>query len=317
MQSRRSGLQHYLLLCLSMVLLGLATACTSLAAPSLKIWSVEEQRVVSFQALMGRAGASDVVLIGESHDNRHHHIVQNMILQAATGPDRKPVLVMEQYDLAQQEQLDAIAGSAMPWAGKADALQALMNDGWDRVGYRPLLETAAREMLPIVAANMSRQALKEISRQGFDVLGTKEVQRLGLIGQWTTRQQAALDQEIFQGHCNALPPAAVKSLSKAQRLRDAVMADKILAYPARPVVAILGRGHVRTDLAVPWYLKRRAPNRSLLTINLDEQIEEASPPGGADAAPDGRYDYVINTPRSAPAIDHCSAFKPSSATRLQ
>ncbi|MES2830483.1 MAG: ChaN family lipoprotein [Pseudomonadota bacterium] len=267
---------------------------------------------------MERVSQSDVTLLGESHDNRQHHLVQNAILQAVAKTRNTPVVVMEQYDLTQQEQLDAIARSNRDPVERSNAFEALMNDGWDRAGYRPLLDTAVHHGLPIVAANISRQSLREVSREGFDALGIQEVERLGLLAHWTDAQQTVLEREIMHGHCNALPTTAVGGLSKAQRVRDAIMADKILAAVSKrnvhPAVAILGRGHVRADLGVPWYLKNRAPGKSVLVISLEEESDSASPAQSSAAigvASTGLFDYVINVKREIPAPDYCAAFKTS------
>lgn len=255
-----------------------------------RIWQAEPGRFIGLGTLLAQARASRIVLLGETHDNPAHHIWQNRLLAALSTQSPPPVLLMEQFDLEQQPAIDAILLSSDGPERRAAALSALMPAGWERAGYASLLRTAARFQLPIVAANLSRPALRAVSRNGFGALGAHEAQRLGLEGGfWRPEQQAVLESDVAEGHCGTLPPPAVRAIALAQRARDAILADRILMASQRPgqplVVAILGRGHARRDLAVPLYLAQRAPERRVLAVDLDEVSESESGPDAGRRRP--------------------------------
>jgi uncharacterized iron-regulated protein len=240
------------------VLLSLASACAPLAAdpasPEARVWQASTRSAIGYDDLLRQARAADIVLLGETHDNAGHHALQQRLLAALSGMAQRPVLVMEQYDIEQQERLDAILASAASGEIKLAAYKALMNEGWEWSGYQPLLSLAVEHGLPVLAANISRATLREVMRGGQQALGAGEAQRLGLSSGWRGEQQAALAREIKEAHCDALPPPAIVALALAQRARDAVMADRLLSLRGAKAIAILGRGHVRQDLAVPLYL---------------------------------------------------------------
>lgn len=265
-------------------------------------WKVSEARHVDFDELLRQARGADIVLLGETHDNAAHHATQRRLLESLA--DRKPALVMEQFDLEQQASLDAILRNNGTRQEKLAALKALMKPGWEWNGYEGLLNTALDRGLPVLAANISREALREISRNGVDALGKGASVQLGLDTGWSPAQQASLRQEVAAAHCGMLPEAAVSAMTEAQRVRDAIMADRLLSAPGS-AVAILGRGHVRQDLAVPTYLKRRAPQKTVLAVALAE----------GEAAPDAPqpYDYVIPSQAVSRAVDPCAAFAPAAA----
>jgi uncharacterized iron-regulated protein len=270
-------------------------------------WKVSDQRHVPFSELVRQARGADIVLLGETHDNPAHHVAQQRLLESLA--DRKPALVMEQFDLEQQASLDAILRSGGTRQEKLQALKTLMKPGWEWPGYEGLLATALERGLPVLAANISREALREVSRNGVATLGDGASAQLGLDTGWSAAQQASLRQDVEAAHCGMLPEAAVGAMVNAQRVRDAIMADRLLSAPGS-AVAILGRGHVRQDLAVPVYLRQRAPQKKVLSVALaeGELAREAPQP----------YDYVIPAKAVSRAEDPCAelaAQKPAPAAR--
>ena len=63
---------------------------------------------------------------------------------------------------------------------------------------------------------------------------------------------------------------------------------------------LAGNGHVRTDRGVPWYLRRLAPSRKVLSVMLLE-VEEGNNDGPVHVprATEAAWatDYVLFTPR--------------------
>jgi len=66
-------------------------------------------------------------------------------------------------------------------------------------------------------------------------------------------------------------------------------------------VLIAGNGHVRADRGVPWYLRRRAPDRGLAVV-MPMELHEAgvAPADYAETGPDGAplADFLWLTPRA-------------------
>lgn len=287
-------------------------ACAPLAPDAAQspgqVWQASDRRFVSFDILLQQARAADIVLLGETHDNAAHHALQERLL-AALSAASPPVLVMEQFDIEQQEKLDAIKASTASREIKLAAYKALMDPGWEWPGYQPLLSLAVEHDLPVLAANISRESLREVMRGGQDALGSGEPQRLGLATGWRGEQQEALARDIAASHCDALPQAAIGALTLAQRARDAVMADRLLSVRGSKAVAILGRGHVRQDLAVPLYLEQRSPRTSVLAVGM---VEASPPDHPAEVAfgPLGqRFDTVVFNRLVDRDADPCAAFQ--------
>ena len=273
-------------------------------------WDVGGQRILPFAEVLQQAGAADIVLLGETHDNPEHHAIELAILDALATM-RTGTLVLEQYDLEQQPALDAIARSGDSDMARLAALERLMPAGWEWPGYQPLLATAVRLGLPVVAANASRATLRQVSKEGFAVLGPGRGMQLGLDTDWSPARQSLLSSEIAEGHCGSLPAPAVTAIALAQRARDALMADRILAQPSKPVIAILGRGHVRRDLAVPFYLQQRVGNRRFISVGLVEAGDSAAATDYEKSSLGALYDFIVFTKPVRRKADPCAGFAPA------
>lgn len=272
-----------------------------------KIWDVSAGRFVESDEVIERATESKFVLLGEIHDNQEHHRIQAMILDALVKNGRKPALVMEQFDLEQQKQVNSIVQGTGSRTDKLRELSALMRQSWNWPLYQKLVSAALKEKLPLIAANMSREAVREVARNGYEVLGTGEEARLAIDRTWTPERDRQLAQEIANGHCGKVADHMVQVITKSQRARDAVMADKMLLARRSGAVGIVGRGHAREDLGVPLYLAARAPEEKILSVGMVEVYEPVDPNAYAYSSVGQHHDYLWFTPRPARNSNPCDS----------
>ena len=287
-----------------MVVLALATptrdaGAVAPAAPahplSGKVWDVRAGRLVTLAELTDRLTGIDFVLLGEVHDNREHHRDQAVVLSALVAHGRRPALALEQFDRENQPALDAAQDAGADTEALADAGR-FDRKGWAWQNYEPLLRIAISAKLPVVAANLSRRAARDVAAQGFGALAAPS-DTMALAAVWTPAREAALVRAVVDAHCGQLPPDAATPLTLAQRARDATMADTLLAHRARGAVLIAGAGHVRRDVAVPLYLRARAPNARIVSVGMTEVIAGRNSPAGYEIAAAGGssdpvYDYL-------------------------
>jgi hypothetical protein len=91
---------------------------------------------------------------------------------------------------------------------------------------------------------------KEKGSEGIVNLRSRYARKAGLAATrtplWDYGKEAELAREIDEGHCGALPDSMLEGLARAQRARDAVMADTLArAGPAGAVlIAGDGAGHL-------------------------------------------------------------------------
>ena len=250
------------------------------------------------------AGA-DIALLGETHDNRRHHAIQLRLLHAMVAAGRRPAVAFEQIDAEWQGSVDA----AIARGTDASAIAAAghVSPGWSWPLYAPIAAFALEARLPIAAIGFSRERARRVVAQGFSALGPGETARLALEAPWNALRNVQLRREIVEGHCGE-DSAIVDRLVLAQRARDAVMADHLLATGGDGVVAILGRGHARADIAVPLYIAARAGAKRVTSLGIVETRPEATRPEDYPETAPGRFDFVWFTP-AASRPDPCGGFR--------
>jgi uncharacterized iron-regulated protein len=209
---------------------------------------------------------------------------------------------MEQFDVDQQAALDE--------ARRAGRDLAPLMRGWDWPQYQPLIALADTARLPLQAANLPRSAMRPVVREGFASLAAGDLQRLALETAWNDERQAYMTDVIEASHCGMVTPQLRDGLVRAQRLRDATLADAALGKLDQGVVFILGRGHARRDVGVPLYLAARRPGTRVLSIGFVEVGAGKTAPEQYETGRAGNiapYNILWFTPR-AERSDPCLAF---------
>jgi uncharacterized iron-regulated protein len=261
-----------------------------------RLWDPAARRFIDAGDVAARVAASDLVLVGETHDNPAHHEIQLDLLKQAAGA-RRVALALEPLDAEWQAAIDAARESP---DAMARAARVAKSWDWDR-HYAPIVSYALEKGLRIVAANLSRERAREVGAKGFESLGG-EAARLAVEPPWDAQRNATLRAILVEAHCGKDYPH-IDGMVLSQRARDAVMADRLLAAK-EPVVAIVGRGHARRDFGVPIYLAHRAPGVRVLSIGLVEVRDGDTRPQDYDEAAPGVHDLVWFTPR-APRDEPC------------
>ena len=258
------------------------------------------------KSLRERVLEARYVLVGETHDNPDHHVLQARIIGWLVDAGRLPSVVLEMLPRSDQAAIDsALAASRDP-----DAFGEAVN--WDESGwppwsmYRPVFARAITAELPLLAANLPREEAMGLA-MGKTELDPELVNRHGLAEPLPAALQESLERELFDSHCGHLTEAMTNPMVTVQRARDALMAEVMLEATQEPVVLIAGRGHARRDRGVPFYLERQDA-KGVLSIGLVQVRDDGDEAGAyaVDFATESLpFDVVWFTPRGND-IDHCA-----------
>jgi len=242
---------------------------------------------------------ADVILLGEQHDNPHHHAIQKQVLELLGVQSKLGSVVFEQVTWEQQPVLTALNNRSL---GQLAQDLNWSTSGWpDYKFYEPLFMSATRYRAQLIGGNIAPQKSKAIYQEGYSaVFQADEQKKLGLDTALNPDAQSALEQEIFEGHCSMLPMDHVKTMIPVQRTRDAAMALAwFRQHKQGKTVFIVGAGHARKDFGIPWYLERLQPGLRIYSIGMNETGAESKATV---------YDQIITT---APAVreDPCIGLK--------
>ncbi len=259
---------------------------------------------VPVQPWESRLAGNTIVLLGEVHDNAAQHRLRLDLLRRAFAAGWRPAIVMEQFDVERQADIDRArreqARNAEHLIDQATPRAARPGAGWNWDFYKPYVALALEYDVPLLAANLASADTRRIVRGGLAAsFDEQRLAALGLDRPIAPDWQQAQEREIDRGHCAALPATMVPRMAQAQLARDAVMADVLRRHSQRGAVLLAGNGHVRRDLGVPRWLEAEAPR--LFALGLLEHGDTHTPPGAFDA--------TLHT-EAAERADPCAGFKP-------
>ncbi|MFZ2541323.1 MAG: ChaN family lipoprotein [Gallionella sp.] len=281
-----------------------------------KVWDLNSRSFIDETTLFARINASNVLLLGEIHDNPVHHENQLKLLKARIDSGARPALMMEQLNAESQPILDqALAGSNREETmGSVNALIKFTD--WEF--YSPLLAIAVDNKLPIIAANVSNQHLQPVIWRGLEAYDAAELKRLAVEKVWSESRQNYLVSHMGGAHCGKLKDELRAGLTRSQRLRDALMVDSAVASIERGVVAIVGSSHARRDIGLPLYFAARDPSARILSIGFVEVSQDKNDPqvySGDSATGDAPFDLIWFTSR-VERTDPCADYEPKEAAPL-
>jgi uncharacterized iron-regulated protein len=260
-----------------------------------KIWDVKAERFIDKAQLVEKIVQSDYLLLGETHDNPLHHRYQAELLDVLAAKRRSAVVAFEMIDEKQGQLL------ADKPVDSVDALIATLNQvkatwNYER-NYRGVFDSAMKAGYGIYPASLGREAIMEAARHGDTSLPDTTKTLLSAVT-LSAEQEAQSRKEIESSHCGMLPETMVSPMMFTQRVKDAVMAERLAAHRNVDVrVLVAGSGHARTDRGVPLYL---AKDTGIVAIAWAEVVPErtAAPAygehWGSERLP---FDYVWFTPR--------------------
>jgi uncharacterized iron-regulated protein len=236
-----------------------------------------------------------LLLLGEVHDNAAGHAARVALLQDKLEAGWRPAIAMEQFDTVQQPVLD----TAMQTCADADCVITQLGTpkGWNWALYTPVIALALQYKLPLYAANLSRGEASKVVKDGFSAALPADLITHYSLDTLPSAVLTAQENEVRDSHCGALPEALVSPMAKAQIARDIVMAHTLRTHAANGIVLIAGNGHVRGDIAVPFWLHRDG-----LRVHTVGFLE----PGTSASA----FDAAQQIPASTRA-DPCAGFKTS------
>lgn len=280
-------------------------------AQPLSAWSTATASPVDEAQLYRDLAAADYLLIGEIHDNPHHHRLQAELLAHFADSHPGGVSVgFEQLNRDQQASLDTFLEQNPADAAALAEAVTWHASGWpDFAIYQPLFSAALQRELPIVPLMFATATTREVMRHGVEAaLPAAAMARLRPDTLLSAGERQQVEREMQDAHCGKLPASMLPAMVDVQIARDAYMALSMTQAADRAVI-ITGNGHARRDRGIPAFLQRLRPEAHVVVVTLLEQSETqtAEAQMREQARPD-IADFTLMTP-AHPRDDPCLAFQ--------
>ncbi len=186
----------------------------------------------TIEQIIKAAENSDVIFLGENHDDAAAHYLQSEIFKKAVekyGKNRKVALSMEMFERDVQVVLNEYLKGLITEKKFLDDSRPWNNYKTD---YRPLVEFAKLNQLDVIAANAPRRYVNMVSRNGRESLNALSPEAK----KWLAPLPYAQSSDVYAKKFTALMggmPSNTQSVSKileSQTLWDATMAFSLAEY---------------------------------------------------------------------------------------
>lgn len=308
------------------------TALTLLAGVGLTLWAAEGEIAVTEQhyriyrgdgspatmeELLTAARQATVTFLGESHDDRAAHYLEERVLREIYAPGL--TLSLEMFESDVQYVVDEYLADQISEEHLVESGRAWPNY---RSDYRPLLEFAKEHEMPVIAANAPRRYVNRVSRLGVEALldlGPEAKRSLPpLPYAEASPPYAKKFNDLMEEHrrTSALRARARGDLTRAKELEgpgdhtkglaaqslwDASMAYSIAltltANPGARILQVNGSFHSAQRMGILEHLQRYRPETSAIVVTM---LYDESFPRFNSEEMSGMGDFVVVTDPALP-----------------
>jgi uncharacterized iron-regulated protein len=245
-----------------------------------RVYDTKLNRFVDFETMVATLiKNSDVIFLGEQHDDPGTHRLQEAVLEgAARRHEGAIVLSLEMFERDVQQHVDAYLAGAIDEAAFLAASRPWSNYPTD---YRPMVELARANGWPVIASNVPRRLAQVVARRGLGALDSIPAADSAFIAathscprdEYWRRFQGIMGD--MSGHGMQLSPEQLEAMVwrtyEAQCVKDEAMGEAIVrALVGLKTIVIHANGsfHSNFRLGTVDRVKWRAPTARLAVVSF-------------------------------------------------
>lgn len=230
----------------------------------------KEGKPADYQKMLKVAIDAEVVLFGELHDNSIVHWLQLQLTKDLYQSNKDLSLGFEMFEADDQMVINEYLAN---WIDE----KQLMKEAkvWDnyKTDYKPLLDFAKTNGLPVIAANIPRRYASMVYKKGINHLDSLPQEAKNWIAPLPFEIDLELPgyKDMISGMGGHGSPGSAENMARSQASKDATMAHFILKNRKGKVLHFNGAYHSQNFEGIVWYLKKAQPKLKVFTIHVVEQ----------------------------------------------
>ncbi len=237
--------------------------------------AIKVPKNLSFKHIMDEVQNKRVIFVGENHDQFAHHLNQLKVIKSMHQRGKKFAIGMEMFQRKFQNAIDDYLHDKITLKIFLKKSEYFKRWGFDYNLYKPIIDYAKQNQIPIIALNLERELTKKISKNGLFALSSEDQAQLPQTIDFSNR---VYKEELlkFFGTNTHMTKSKMKNLDfiyQSQILWDQTMADSINKYLAnhedKSMVVLVGSGHLK--------MRHGIPDRVSYSQTVILQDEEARP----------------------------------------
>ena len=243
-----------------------------------KIYDTRSKQIVTIDQIVADMVNADVLFFGEEHNDSAVHYLENKIyraLHAAYGSQL--ALSLEMFETDNQLVLDEYLQGRIDETrlGKDARLWSNYKD------YRPMIEYAKQNKLPVIAANPPRRYVTMANRRGMKSLDSLSKEAKAFLPPLPYDTLSGRYRDKFMETMRGAPESASRNVYYSQSLWDAGMSYSIYRYQKKnrdqKIFHCVGKFHTDEKLGTARQLMMRNKKLRILNISCFPDKSFASP----------------------------------------
>ena len=222
--------------------------------------AMEIANLKTLPEVMERVAGKKIVYVGEKHDQYSHHLMELEVIKDLHRRGKKIAIGMEMFQRPFQKALDDYIEDRIDEREFLKKTQYFKRWGLDYNLYRPILQFARSERIPVVALNMRQEIVDKVFRGGLDSLSKEEKDLIPSRMDFSDNAYMGRLQKVFQEH-EDFGAGDFIFFYQVQILWDETMSESIdeflKVHPSDRMVVLAGNGHLTYGSGIPKRTARR------------------------------------------------------------
>jgi len=219
--------------------------------------AIKVPKNISFEDIINEIENKKVIFVGEHHDRLEHHLNQLKVIKSLQMRGKKVAIGMEMFQRKFQPFIDQYLNGKINLKTFLKKSEYKKRWGFDYNLYKPILDYAKKNHIPVIALNLEKELTKKISKNGLLTLSKEEQKRVPQTIDISNKEYKDDLIKFFSSHQH-MKKSKKKNLEyiyQSQILWDQTMAESINNYlkkhPDYQMVVIAGSGHLKMRYGIP------------------------------------------------------------------
>ncbi len=232
------------------------------------------QKTVDIKQIIDNLNGKKIIYVGEQHTSYAHHIVQLNIIKGLYKKHKKLAVGMEMFQRKFQPVLDRYINGEISEKEFLKQTEYFKRWGFDYNLYKPILDFAKHNKIPVIALNIETEILKKVSKNGLESLTDEEKRKIPSQMDFSNTKYRNILRKIFDIHKTNKD---FEHFFQSQILWDETMAETIDMFlrknPEYIMVVVAGNGHLKYGFGIPDRCYRRNGFSYTIILN-DEKLDK-------------------------------------------
>jgi uncharacterized iron-regulated protein len=214
-----------------------------------------------------------IIYVGEFHDRFSHHNVQLQVIRGLYEKNKKIAVGMEMFQRPFQNVLDDYIAEKIDEKEFLNKSEYFKRWGFDYNLYKPIVDFARQEKLPVIALNIEREIIDKVSKGGLDSLSKEEKEKIPSQMDFSDNDYKERLKRVFKMHDRS-DEKNFDFFYQSQLLWDETMATSIDEFLKKnedyQVIVLAGGGHIAYGSGIPKRaFRRNGYDYAIIMIDVD------------------------------------------------